>query len=76
VFLSAARVLNTFLLDGVVYGTWQIVKGKEDANLRLDPFAPLPDADYDALMAEGRALLAFATEKDAARCTITIVYKA
>ena len=62
VFLSAARVRATFLLDGFVCGTWKIEKTKKSAALIVEPFAPLSPEDHDALTEEGERLLRFATD--------------
>lgn len=67
VFLSAARVLGTFLLDGVVAGTWKVERAPRAATLVITPFAPLPDADRDALLAEAEPLLRFIEDSAEAR---------
>ena len=59
VFLSAARVRATFLLDGFVGGTWKIEKIKGAATLVIEPFEPLPEAARDALLEEGERLIRF-----------------
>jgi hypothetical protein len=46
---------GTFLIDGMWQGTWRI----RDRALRIQPFAPLPGADLDALLAEAERLCAF-----------------
>ncbi len=63
VFLSAGRVLNTFLVDGFVAGVWKIERAKQTATLVMQPFAPLTASDRDALLAEGEALLRFVEDK-------------
>ncbi len=62
VFLSAARVRATILLDGFVAGAWRIEKTKKSAALIVEPFAPLAPQDRDALAEEGERLLRFATD--------------
>src|SRR5690606_8509715 len=48
----------TYLVDGFVHGTWKVELGKHDATLRLSPFATVPGWAEDALLSEGKALLA------------------
>ncbi len=59
VFLSAARVRATFLLDGFVRGTWKIEKSRGSATLLIEPFDPLPEEARDALLKEGKRLVRF-----------------
>lgn len=59
VFLTAARVRATFLLDGFVAGTWRSERKKKEVRLLLEPFAPLSIADRHALAEEGERLLRF-----------------
>jgi hypothetical protein len=54
------RVKATFLLDGVVAGTWTIAVKRKVATLSLAPFGSLPKRAAKALTAEGDALLRFA----------------
>lgn len=63
VFLSAARVLNTILVDGFVAGTWRIESKKGAATLRIEPFADLTAADRDVLAAEGERLVRFVVDE-------------
>jgi len=58
------RVKATFLLDGVVRGTWAIEVRRKVATLRLTPFQKLTARERKALEPEGEALLRFA-EPDA-----------
>jgi hypothetical protein len=52
------QIRPTFLLDGLVAGTWSAqVKGKK-GSLQLSPFGRLPRGAKAALTAEGEALLA------------------
>jgi len=45
-----------------VAGAWKIEKTRKSAALVVEPFAPLPSADRDALAEEGERLLRFATD--------------
>lgn len=54
------RVRATFLLDGVVAGTWTIAVRRKVATLQIAPFEPLPRRAVKPLTAEGEALLRFA----------------
>ena len=58
------RVQPTFLVDGVVAGTWRIERAKASAVLLLDPFRPLSKPARAALVEEGTALVRF-VESDA-----------
>ncbi|CAA9527091.1 MAG: hypothetical protein AVDCRST_MAG05-4071 [uncultured Rubrobacteraceae bacterium] len=62
VFLSAARVRGTFLIDGFVAGVWKIEKTRKAAALVVEPFAPLIPQDRETLGEEGERLLRFATD--------------
>lgn len=53
------RIKATFLLDGVVAGTWSIKATKSKATVTLEPFAKVKKAHADALAAEARALARF-----------------
>ena len=59
VFLSAARVRATFLLDGTVRGTWKIEGSQNAATLVVEPFEPLAEKDRQALVEEGERLVRF-----------------
>jgi hypothetical protein len=63
IFLSAARVRATFLIDGFVAGAWKIEKEKKGATLVIEPFIPLSNDDRRALEAEGERLLRFVEDK-------------
>jgi len=54
------RVRATFLVDGVVGGTWTIEVKRRIATLRIAPFATLGKRARKALAEEGEALLRFA----------------
>lgn len=72
VFLSAARVLSTFLVDGFVAGTWKAEVQKKTATLVITPFAKLTASARKALLEEGERLLRF-IEEDAATYEIRFV---
>jgi hypothetical protein len=56
-------VMGTFLVDGMVGGTWRIVKEKEGgARLRIEPYEELGVRDRDEVEKEGERLLEFAVE--------------
>ncbi len=59
VFLSAARVRATFLVDGFVRGTWRTERDHRKATLVIEPFEPLSGEARDALLEEGERLLRF-----------------
>jgi len=52
-------VAQTFLVDGVVAGTWDVQRRRQNVELRLAPFAPLPRAVRSAVDDEGARLLAW-----------------
>jgi len=62
IFLSAARVRATFLVDGFVRGAWKIEKSRRAATLVIEPFEPLADEDRAALTGEGERLLRFVAD--------------
>lgn len=62
VFLSAARVRATFLLDGFVSGTWKIERSRGAASLVIEPFRSLAKEEREALVDEGERLLRFAED--------------
>ena len=59
VFLSAARVRATFLLDGFVRGAWKIEKQGKTATLLIEPFEPVSRAHRHILGEEGERLVRF-----------------
>jgi hypothetical protein len=59
VFLSAARVLPTILIDGFVAGTWTTARENDHATLTVAPFRPITKTDRDALAEQGERLLRF-----------------
>jgi hypothetical protein len=56
VFLSAARVLGTVLIDGFVSATWKITNQKERAMLDVSLFRPIDGAYHEADKVPGRTL--------------------
>ena len=56
------RIAATFLVDGVVAGSWDVERKGRAATLTLRPFGRLPKADKDALAAEAEALVRFTGE--------------
>jgi winged helix DNA-binding protein len=54
------RVKATFLLDGVIRGTWAITRTAKAATLTMTPFEPLGRPALAALEPEAHALLRFA----------------
>ena len=66
VFLSAARVRATFLIDGFVRGAWKIEKKRKTATLLIEPFEPLSREDSETLSDEGERLVRFVAEPQGA----------
>lgn len=66
VFLSAARVRATFLIDGFVSGAWKVERTRKTATLLIEPFEPLSAEDRQALGDEGERLLRFVAEPQGA----------
>jgi Winged helix DNA-binding domain len=66
VFKKNADVLSTFLVDGLIGGTWTIETVKGRGILRLTPLVSVPRAARAALEEEGEQLVRF-VERDAAR---------
>jgi Winged helix DNA-binding domain len=62
IFLSAARVRATFLVDGFVRGAWKIEKNRRAATLVIEPFEPLADENRNVLTEEGERLLRFVAD--------------
>jgi hypothetical protein len=58
------RLPPTFLVDGLVAGTWRIERARSSAVLVLEPFAPLSKKARGELTEEGKALARF-VESDA-----------
>jgi len=66
VFLSAARVRATFLIDGFVRGAWKVEKTRKTATLVIEPFEPISREDRAALSDEGERLVRFLAEPQGA----------
>jgi hypothetical protein len=58
VFSKNADVLPTLLIDGVVAGTWELVRSGSSTRVELRPFGRLGRADRLALEAEAERMLA------------------
>ncbi len=56
------KVLATFLVDGVVAGTWKVTRKGKAATLTLEPFEALSGPARDALAEEGLQALRFSEE--------------
>jgi hypothetical protein len=69
VFLSAGRVQATVLVDGLVAGTWRLVRERAEARLEISLFRPQAAAIRDELAAEGERLVHF-LEEGAARYSL------
>lgn len=65
------RVLATFLVDGIVAGTWSIARKSKSATLTIEPFAKLSRETRAELMSEGERLVRFA-ESDAKTLEVAI----
>jgi len=65
------RVKATFLVDGVVAGTWSVATKRRVATLSLEPFGPVPKPAMEALTEAGEALARFA-EPDANAHAVTV----
>jgi hypothetical protein len=66
VFLSAARVRATFLIDGFVSGVWKVEKARKTATLEIEPFEPISAEDRAALSDEDERLVRFLAEPQGA----------
>lgn len=53
------QVLPTFLVDGMIAGTWSLDERRREATLALQPFEPLRRPDRAAVSAEAERLLRF-----------------
>jgi hypothetical protein len=56
---SNLQVLATFLVDGMVAGTWEIAARRQPATIVVRPFGRLPAAERRALIEEGERLARF-----------------
>jgi hypothetical protein len=65
IFLSAARVRPTLLVDGFVRGAWRVEKTKKPvtAALIIEPFVRLSAVDKQALTDEGETLIRFIEDR-------------
>ncbi|MEZ4668659.1 MAG: winged helix DNA-binding domain-containing protein [Anaerolineae bacterium] len=59
VYLPGLRVAATILIDGFVAGVWKATTAKKVATLTIEPFAPLPKVERQALIEEGERLVRF-----------------
>lgn len=57
VFSKNADVLPTFLVDGMVAGTWELTRSDGSATVTLSPFSPLARREADALEEEAYRVL-------------------
>ncbi len=64
------RVLNVFLVDGHVAGSWSTERKKGAATLVCKPFERVTKADRDALVREGEDLLRF-SDPDASKVAVS-----
>ncbi|MGZ8378557.1 MAG: winged helix DNA-binding domain-containing protein [Gemmatirosa sp.] len=65
------QVAATFLVDGMVAGTWTVAKTRGTATVTLQPFAAIAARARRALEAEGEALARF-VEPDATAHAVTL----
>jgi hypothetical protein len=56
------RVRASFLVDGMVAGTWELERKRAAATLRMTPFRALPKRAVEELTAEAEGLLRFAED--------------
>jgi Winged helix DNA-binding domain len=56
---ARAFTKGSFLVDGVVAGTWQVERAKGGANLVIEPFEPLRRRDQTGVTEEAERLAAF-----------------
>jgi hypothetical protein len=64
IFLSAARAVAPFLVDGMIAGSWRVERTKSTATLTLEPFAKLTKGARGPLIDEAERLVRF-VESDA-----------
>jgi hypothetical protein len=62
IFLAAARVRSTYLVDGFVAGAYAISREKKRAILTFEPFVKTSKRAREELAAEGEALVRFMEE--------------
>lgn len=63
-FLPNLRIPPSFLVDGMVAGTWKVERARSTATLSIEPFARISKKARDELTEEGDRLLRF-VEPDA-----------
>jgi hypothetical protein len=56
---KAPQSFFTFTLDGAVAGTWRVERSKTSAELRLEPFAPVPRTAKRELLDEAEGVVRF-----------------
>jgi hypothetical protein len=61
--LKNLQVRATFLVDGMVAGTWKTERKRKTATLVIEPFARVARSARAALEQEGEALLSFVEEE-------------
>jgi hypothetical protein len=66
------QVLATFLIDGMVAGSWSIARTSKAATLTMVPFVKVGRTDRAALEEEGERLLAFAEPDRKVRNTVIL----
>ena len=71
VFLPGLRIAPTFLVDGIVAGTWSSERKRASAVLSVEPFSPLGKSVVPELTKEAEALLRF-LEPDATTVDVRI----
>ena len=59
VYAKNGIIEATLLVDGFVAGTWSLARGKDEAVVRIAPFARLRPADRGTALAEGDKLARF-----------------
>lgn len=64
VFSKNADVLPTMLIDGMVAGTWELVRAAGTTRIELRPFGRVAHADRQALEAEAERILSIASPLD------------
>ena len=62
VFLSAARVMGTFLMDGFVAGVWKFKREKKTLIMTISPFERLSFSQQEGVLWEALHLLSFCLE--------------
>jgi Winged helix DNA-binding domain len=60
---SGGQAMSTFLIDGIVQGTWRIDRTDAHSTLVIVPFASLDPDDANQLVREGEDLLSFVEDE-------------